>query len=44
MTEHDDLAAAMETMRAKAPKPSPPAKRASSNDRAPHRLTTPPEG
>ena len=40
----DDLAAAMEAMRAKAPKPSPAAKRVPGNDRAPHRLTTPPEG
>jgi hypothetical protein len=40
----DDLAAAMEAMRAKAPKPSPVAKRASTNDRTPQRPTTPPEG
>ena len=39
----DDLAAAMETMRASPARPTPPAKRAAANDRA-RRPTTPTEG
>ena len=40
----DDLAAAMDAMRASAARPPPAAKRASSDERAPNRPTSPPEG
>jgi hypothetical protein len=40
----DDLAAAMDAMRASAARPPPAAKRASSDERAPNRPTPPPEG
>jgi hypothetical protein len=40
----DDLAAAVDAMRASGVRPPPTAKGSSSSDRAPHRPTVPPEG